>query len=244
MENTFWTAFGASVLAALVTSIGIYVIRRFERWGREHTIYFVCFAAGVLISVSFLHIIPKAFSMNPAAPFYLLGGYLGLHLFNRFINAFVCDKTDPDAHYGIGLVPMFGIGLHSFIDGFIYSITFTVSIFTGLLAAAGMVLHEFPEGIITYLLLIRGGFKEKTSLLLAFLAAALTTPLGMLVSYPLISRIDPSVLGALLAFSAGALVYVGATHLLPQAETEHKRYSLLALGAGMLVALVILFSKG
>ena len=244
MEDTFWTAFGASVLAALVTSIGIHVIRRFERWGREHTIYFVCFAAGVLISVSFLHIIPKAFSMNPNAPFYLLGGYLGLHLFNRFLNAFVCDKADPDTHYGIGLVPMFGIGLHSFIDGFIYSITFTVSIFTGLLAAAGMVLHEFPEGIITYLLLIRGGFKEKTSLLLAFLAAALTTPLGMLVSYPLISRIDKSVLGALLAFSAGALVYVGATHLLPQAETEHKKYSLFALGAGIFVAIVIIFSKG
>jgi zinc transporter ZupT len=43
---------------------------------------------------------------------------------------------------------MLGIGFHSFIDGFIYAITFTVSIFTGLLAATGMVLHEFPEGII------------------------------------------------------------------------------------------------
>jgi zinc transporter ZupT len=40
-------------------------------------------------------------------------------------------------------------------------ITFTVSIFTGMLAATGMVLHEFPEGIITYLLLLRGGFSEK-----------------------------------------------------------------------------------
>jgi zinc transporter ZupT len=220
----------------------LYVIRRFERWGRENTIYFVCFAAGVLISVSFLHIIPKAFSMNSHAPFYLLAGYLGLHLFNRFINAFVCDKA-PNAHYDIGLIPMLGIGFHSFIDGSIYSITFTVSIFTGILAATGMVLHEFPEGIITYLLLIRGGFKERTSLSLAFLAAALTTPLGMLVSYPFISRIDNPFLGALLAFSAGALVYVGATHLLPQAEAEHKRYSLLALSSGILVALVIIFTK-
>jgi zinc and cadmium transporter len=242
MENTFWTALGASTLAALVTSIGIYVIRRFEQWGREHTIYFVCFAAGVLISVSFLHIIPKSFSMNPNAPFYLFAGYLSVHLFNRFVNAFVCDKG-PDAHYGIGLIPMLGIGFHSFIDGFIYAITFTVSIFTGLLAATGMVLHEFPEGIITYLLLLRGGFREKTSLLLAFLAAALTTPLGMLVSYPYISRIEKPFLGALLAFSAGALVYVGATHLLPQAETEHKKYSIFALTAGILVAVIIIFSK-
>ena len=242
MENTFWTAFGASALAAVVTSAGIYVIRHFKTWGHENTIYFVCFAAGVLISVSFLHIIPKAFSMNLNAPFYLFAGYLGLHLFNRFINAFVCDKS-PDARYDIGLVPMLGIGFHSFIDGFIYSVTFTVSIFTGVLTATGMVLHEFPEGIITYLLMVRGGFKERTSLILAFLAAALTTPLGMLVSYPFISRIDEPLLGSLLAFSAGALVYVGATHLLPQAETEHKRYSLLALSAGIFVAVIIVLSK-
>jgi len=242
MENTFWTAFAASSLAALVTTVGIYVIRRFERSGRENTAYFICFAAGVLISVSFLHIIPKAFSMNANAPFYLFAGYIGLHLFNRFINAFVCDKS-TDEQYGIGLVPMLGIGFHSFIDGIIYSITFTVSIFTGVLTATGMVLHEFPEGIITYLLLIRAGFTVKTSLMLAFLAAAVTTPLGMLVSYPYISKIDQSLLGALLAFSAGALVYVGATHLLPQAETEHKKYSLFALGTGVLVALAIVFSK-
>ena len=138
---------------------------------------------------------------------------------------------------------MLGIGFHSFIDGFIYSITFTVSIFTGLLAATGMVLHEFPEGVITYLLLIRGGFGERTSFILAFLAAALTTPLGMLISYPYIREINESLLGALLAFSAGALIYVGATHLLPQAEKEEKRGSLLALGAGVLIALIIIFSK-
>jgi zinc transporter ZupT len=242
MENTFWTALAASTLAAIVTTIGIYVIRRFEHWGRENITHFICFAAGVLISVSFLHIIPKAFSMNENAPFYLFAGYISLHLFNRFINAFVCDKS-LDEQYGIGLVPMLGIGFHSFIDGFIYSITFTVSIFTGVLAATGMVLHEFPEGIITYLLLIRGGFAAKTALLLAFFAAAVTTPLGMLVSYPYISKIDEPLLGALLAFSSGALVYVGATHLLPQAETEHKKYSLFALGAGILVALAIVLSK-
>jgi len=242
MENTFWTALAASSLAALVTCAGIYVIRHFERWGRANSIYFICFAAGVLISVSFLHIIPKAFSMNPKAPIYLFAGYLSLHLFNRFINAFVCDKSS-DEQYGLGLIPMFGIGFHSFIDGFVYSITFTVSVFTGLLAATGMVLHEFPEGIITYLLLLRAGFSERMSFFLAFAAAALTTPVGMLVSYPYIRRIDESFLGALLSFSAGALVYVGATHLLPQSEAEHKRYSLFALGAGILIALIVVFSK-
>lgn len=179
--------------------------------------------------------------MNPNAALYLLGGYLFMHFFNRFITAYVCDKN-PD--YAIGLVPMLGIGFHSFLDGVVYSITFTVSMFTGLLAATGMVLHEFPEGIVTYVLLLRGGGTPKHSLLLAFLAAGGSTPLGTAISYPLITQIDRPVLGALLSLSAGALVYVGATHLLPQAEREPRKYSLVALGAGILVALGIILSKG
>jgi zinc transporter ZupT len=244
MGAHFSIALGASLLAGLVTTIGIYVIRYFEAWGRKNTTYFSCFAAGVLISVSFLHIIPKAFDMNEHAPWYLLGGYLALHFFNRFITVFVCDKNPESA---IGLIPMLGIGFHSFIDGVVYSITFSVSVFTGVLTAIGMVLHEFPEGIVTYVLLIRGGFTGKKAAVLAFLAAALTTPLGTLVSFPLISQIDKPVLGALLSVSAGALVYVGyvgATHLLPHAEHEPRKYSLVALLGGILVALGIILSKG
>jgi zinc transporter ZupT len=236
-----WVPFFASSLAALVTTIGIYVIRHFEGWGRRNSTYFACFAAGVLISVSFLHIVPKSLGMNEQAPLYLLTGYLFMHLFNRFITAYVCDKN-PE--FAIGLVPLLGIGFHSFLDGVVYSITFTVSIFTGILSAIGMVLHEFPEGIITYLLLIRGGASPRQSLWLAFLAAAVSTPLGTLVSYPMISRIEPSLLGALLSISAGALIYVGATHLLPQAEREPARYSLLALASGILVAAGIIVSNG
>jgi len=243
MENSFWTALIVSSSAAVVTSLGIYTIRNFEAWGRRNTTYFMCFAAGVLISASFLHIVPKSFSMNPHAGIYLLAGFLGLHFFNRFITAFVCEKDPDKAEYGIGIVPTLGIGFHSLIDGFVYSITFSVSLFTGFLATAGMVLHEFPEGIITYLLLVRGGFSEKTSLRLAFLAAAVSTPVGMLVSWPFISRIDESLLGALLSISAGALVYVGATHLLPKAQEEHKKYSFVALAGGVLVAVAIVLSK-
>ncbi len=57
MENTFWTALATSSLAAIVTSIGIYTIRRYVEWGKRNSTYFMCFAAGVLISASFLHII-------------------------------------------------------------------------------------------------------------------------------------------------------------------------------------------
>lgn len=243
MENTFWMALITSTLAAFVTSLGIYIIRRFSDWGQRNTTYFMCFAAGVLIAASFLHIIPKSFAMTTRAPVWLLVGFFGLHLFNRFLTSFVCERDPAKSDYGIGIVPMIGIGFHSLIDGFIYSIAFTVSILTGFLATTGMVLHEFPEGIITYLLLVRGGFTERKAMLVAFLAAAVTTPLGMLVSYPVIREIDQHTLGGLLSLSAGALVYVGATHLLPRAEQEHKKFSLVALAGGVLIAIIIAMSK-
>lgn len=242
MDDRFWSCLAASSLAAMFTTLGIFSIRRFKPWAERNSSYFVSFAAGVLIAASFLHIIPKSFAMNAHASGYLLAGFVILHLFNRFITAYVCGRN-PETHYAIGLVPMLGIGFHSFIDGIIYSITFSVSMFTGVLAGTGMVLHEFPEGIITYMLLLRSGFSERKSLVLAILAAALSTPFGTLVSFPFVSQISQPVLGALLAMSAGALVYVGATHLLPQAEQEPKRYSLVALGGGILVAVAIALSE-
>jgi zinc and cadmium transporter len=241
MDHTFQTAFAASLMAAGVTTAGILVIRRFEPWARANTTYFVCFAAGVLIAVSLLHIVPRSFAMSAHAPACLFAGYIFMLFFNRFLTAYVCDRP-ASANYALGLVPLAGIGFHSFIDGVVYSISFSVSTFTGVLVAIGMVLHEFPEGIVTYTLLIRGGFSEPRAFRMAFLAAALTTPAGTLASFPVISRIDQPTLGILLALSAGALLYVGATHLLPQAEREPRRFSLIALAAGILVAVGIVMT--
>ncbi len=64
------------------------------------------------------------------------------------------------------------------------------------------------------------------------------------MSYPFINRLTTANLGILLALSAGALIYVGATHLLPEAEQTHKKYSILALFSGIAVAIIIIMSKG
>jgi len=242
IDRTFIAILSASSLACVVTTIGIYVIGKYDEWGRRNTVYFMSFAAGVLVSVSFVHIIPKSFQMDDWAPAFLLGGFLALYLFNRFLNLYICQEYQCETAT-IGIISLVGIGFHSFLDGVIYSVTFNVSIFTGVLAAIGMVLHEFPEGIVTFLLLERGGFSKKKSAIFAFLAAAISTPLGALVSYPFINRITKPTLGLLLAVAAGALVYVGASHLLPEVERENRRYSVISLAVGVLVAVLIVLSK-
>jgi zinc transporter ZupT len=77
----------------------------------------------------------------------------------------------------------------------------------------------------------------------AIIAAAISTPLGTLISYPFISKIEEQTLGALLAVSAGALVYVGASHLIPAVEKENQRYTLVSLCTGVIVAVLIVFLK-
>jgi len=241
--SRFAVVLAASGIACAVTTLGIIVISQYRSWSRERSAYFVSFAAGVLITVSFVHLVPESLDMSGQAPTWMLVGFLGLYLLNRFLNLYLCHEYEcPD--YAMGIIPMLGIGLHSFIDGAIYSITFNVSIFTGVLAAIGMVFHEFPEGVITFTLLERSGFSARKSVLYAFLAAAFSTPLGALVSYPFVNRIDQPTLGALLALAAGALVYVGATHLLPEVEEQNELYTVLTLGAGVLIGIVIIAFKG
>jgi len=244
ITGTFWWTFATAMIAMLVTTIGIFVINKYASWGKKRVVYFAAFAAGVLISVSFMHIIPESIEMSPYAPVGILIGFLLLHLINRFWNSFVCGHDELCEHRLSGMIPAIGIGFHSFIDGIIYSVTFNVSVFTGVLAAIGLVLHEFPEGIITYILLHKGGLSKGKSAFYAFLAAAITTPLGMLVSWPFVTGLKGSALGFLLSLSAGALVYVGATHLLPEVEKEKKMSTLLAMAVGIAVAVLIIMSHG
>jgi zinc transporter ZupT len=242
MSGYFWYPFLASMLAAGVTTTGLMIISRFRSWAENKSIYFSSFAAGMLISVSLLHIVPESIGKTPLAPIFILIGYFSFHLFNHFVHAYICNEN-KQTQLNAGLIPLFGIGIHSFIDGIIYSIAFNVSMFTGIFTVSGMILHEFPEGIVLYVLLLRQGVERKKALMLAFLGAALTTPLGMVLSYPLISQLNDATLGLLLSVSGGALLYVGATHLLPEVEQANSKFSLLSLLAGVTIAVLIVLTK-
>lgn len=156
VASTFVSILRNSILADLVTTIGVYTIGKYEKWGNHNVVYFMSFSAGVLISVSFTHIVPKAFNMGVTALIYLLVGFMGLYVVNRFSNKMVCQDSKC-ADISIGIIPMLGIGLHSCIDGVINAVTFNVSPCTGVLAVIDRVLYEFPEGVVTFFLLERAG---------------------------------------------------------------------------------------
>jgi len=237
LHTFLWIAFFA-VGAAIVNGIGIWVIYKNRKWAEKATTYFMCFAAGVLITTPLILAFPQATAKSSYAGYATLVGFL----FMFFSNKLIKYKT-KQKELAFGITAAEGIGIHSFIDGIIYSVTFTVSILTGFIAGTGLVVHEFAEGAITFSVLLKGGFSEKKAALYALLIASFTTPLGAFIAYPFINRLNDSVLGLALGFVVGVLVYISASHLLPEAQTNQKKHSTLTFLSGVALALFIAFSK-
>lgn len=227
-----------AISAALINGLGVWTILRHREWAQKAKVYFMCFAAGVLISTPLVLALPKAIQKNSYAGFIALLGFLFMFFSNRFIRR----RTKKES-LAFGLIAAEGIGIHSFVDGIIYTVTFNVSALIGILSGIGLVVHEFAEGVITFMFLIQGGISEKKAAWYAFLIAGLTTPIGAFLFYPFIHKLSGESLGLMLGFVAGVLLYISSSHLLPAVREQEKEHSILAFLLGIILALFIVLSK-
>lgn len=224
--------------AAIVNSIGIIIIHRNKEWAEKLKPYFMCFAAGVLISIPLMFALPEAIRKNFYAGFTALAGFLFMYSSNRLI-----ERRTGEKSLAFGITAAEGIGIHSLVDGAVYSVSFSASIVIGLLSGVGLVVHEFAEGVITYGLLISSGVSRQKAVWFAFFVAALTTPVGAFIAYPIVSKLTAPVLGLALGFVAGILIYISAAHLLPEARGYEKTHSIWAFSAGVALASFIVLTK-
>ncbi|MCF7890435.1 ZIP family metal transporter [Candidatus Bipolaricaulota bacterium] len=238
VNNTFIWIAGFAISAALVNGLGILAIFRSKEWAKRTKTYFICFAAGMLISTPLMLALPDALEKSRNAGFLALAGFLFMVFSNKVIRS--RTKEEPLA---FGVTAVEGIAIHSLVDGVIYVVTFEASILIGIMAGIGLVIHEFAEGIITYTTLLKGNVREKSAMVYAFLIAALTTPIGAFVAYPFVDKFgDPSI-GLMLGFVSGVLIYVSASHLLPEVRDSDKKHSLVAFLIGVGLAGFIVLTK-
>jgi len=153
-----------------------------------------------------------------------------------FVNKAI-KYTTKQKELAFGITALVGIGIHSFIDGIVYTMTFSVSTIVGVMTGTGLVVHEFAEGIITFTVLFKSGMDGRKAILFAFLTAALTTPIGAFIAYPFIHGVSDSLLGLALGAVGGVLIYLSASHLLPEAGLHEKKHSYAAflLGVGLAI---------
>ena len=225
------------LMAALVTTAGLMTVYWSGDWSARYSGLFALAAGGMLLTLSLLHIAPESMELSRNAPVFLtIGFYAGLLLERGTTAAF---PESADRGRAAAVTPMAAVALHSFMDGIIYAVTFAGSFTAGVYTAMSLMVHEFPEGVIAFAILRRHSFSSKEAFFWAFLAAGLTTPLGVVIATPFIHGLTPDVIGTLFALSAGLLLYVATGPLMEPLQEEHPGRAFLALGAGVALAVAM-----
>lgn len=229
------------LIAAAVTTFGLFMVALRGDWSERYSGLFALAAAGLLTTMAFAHLLPEAFALSLNASKWLVAGFFGGLVLNYLVRVLFPEREGSTVPTE-AITPIVAIAIHSFIDGIVYSVTFAASFESGVSASLGLILHEFPEGVIAFAILRRHGVSTRNSFMWAFLAAAATTPLGVLVSGPFVYGLGEPVLGALFALSAGLLIYVATGPLMaPLRETPPIRgLSALAVGASIAIGLMLL----
>jgi len=236
MINFIW-AIGASIVVSLISLIGIVTLLFKEKRLNEILIPLIGFSAGGLIGGAFLHLLPEALEQTEShAVFsYLILGFISFFILEKYLHWRHCHNGICAIHT-FTYLNLIGDAVHNFTDGLVIGASFLVSINFGLITTLIIIIHEIPQEIGDFGVLVYGGFSRLKALYYNFIIA-LTCIIGTIAGYFIsVSVQDFSLF--LLPFTAGGFIYIGACDLVPelhkQQDLKKSVSSLLAFLYGIL----------
>lgn len=236
-----------SILATLVVSsvslVGILSLVFNEKVVDKIVFMLISFAAGSLIGVSFLHIIPEIISEVDSSKifYYVVAGFTIFFILEKYFYWRHCHKGEKCELHPVSYLNLFGDALHNFIDGILIGSSFSINIEVGILATMAVILHEIPQEIGDFVILIHSGFSKLKALLVNFLVS-LTAILGAVFGYILSDNIK-ELPNYILPIVAGGFIYVASCDLIPELHRERSLsrsfLSLVLFLLGILVIVII-----
>jgi zinc and cadmium transporter len=103
-------------------------------------------------------------------------------------------------------------GVHNFIDGLAIGAAFVIDVRLGIITTIITMLHEIPQELGDFGVLVHGGWSKGKALLFNF-CSALMAVLGGLIAFILAGKID---ITFLLAITAGTFIYIASSDLIPE----------------------------
>jgi zinc transporter ZupT len=178
-------------------------------WSEKSFGLFTSFAAGVLLTVAMVHMLPAGYPLlEENLGVFLLLGFLIIFLFERFGPA----HTKGDEHcVHIGWSALAGLIVHSFISGIALGASIAESHLLTLLLSA-ILIHKLPEILATSALLLQSHWPKKR-IVVAILVLAAMEPAGLLLSSQ--TLLSPYILSVMLTVSTGMFLYVATQEFLP-----------------------------
>jgi len=216
----FWIL-ASTTLVSLISLVGIFTLS--IKGNLLHKILFclIGFSAGALIGGAFLHILPECLEKNNSnAVFsYLILGIITFFLMERYLHWRHCHEEGDCKIHAFTYLNLVGDGFHNFIDGMVIATSFMVSLKLGMVTTLAIVLHEIPQELGDFAVLIYGGFTKKKALLFNF-ASALMAVLGAVAGY-FVTDLVANFSNFILPFTAGGFVYIATSDLIPELHKEN-----------------------
>lgn len=231
------------VVVSLIAFIGLISLSVNEKILRKILLYLISFAAGALFGGAFLHLIPEAVESGfENIWIYVLLGIVLFFILEKIIQWHHCHKSVTEGQnciHSFAYMNLIGDGLHNFIDGLVIAASYLVSIPVGFATTVAVVLHEIPQEIGDFGVLVHGGFSRMKALFVNFLSALLAI-LGAIVALWLGGFIENIEL-ILVPIAAGGFIYIAGSDLIPELHKHEGFWKALLQLIAFLLGILIMF---
>ncbi|WP_206811046.1 ZIP family metal transporter [Paradesulfitobacterium ferrireducens] len=223
-----------STIAGLATTLGSVIVLLLGKPEERVLATLLAGAGGVMLAVVSVDLLPMAWEVGPRIQV-LFGIMLGL-AFMKVADIQInrprsaLPLTRRQRLKRIGLLVAAGIALHDLPEGMAIAVGQEATPELGLLIALAIALHNLPEGMATTTPLRMANLRTWKILALN-LGIAFFTPLGAFLGLIALQAVQNS-LAFFLAFAAGAMAFLVYAELWPLARERHPRYALLGAAIG------------
>ena len=247
MPEEFIYAILSVLIVSLISFIGILTISLNPKTLKKCLIYLVSFSAGALLGDAFIHLLPETVEENGfgiSVSVYIISGILFSFIIEKIISWRHCHHPTSKEHpHPFAIMNLVGDFFHNFIDGLIIGASYLASIPVGIATTIAVVLHEIPQEIGDFGVLMHGGFSKTKALFLNFITA-LSAIVGAIISFILASKVEGSLL-FLIPFAAGNFIYIASSDLIPelhkyQFTTKSSIVQLLTIILGIIAMMTLL----
>jgi zinc and cadmium transporter len=216
MMNSLLSVSILSFIGSILGFLGGLILVLNEKLTKKYSLHLISFAAGVILAITFLDILPEALSFGGEQTFLLvLIGLVGfflvedhfLHLHHHEGDMHPMDTATP-------LLLVVSDAVHNFIDGVAIAASFLADPKLGLMVALATLLHEIPKETGDFAILLSSGYSKKKAFTVNFLTA-LASLLGATLTVFLSGK-TIHVIGPLLGIAAGMFLYIAASDILPK----------------------------
>lgn len=218
MNTTIYSLVSVFTIS-LISFIGVFAFLIKENILKKIIAYLVSFSIGTMLGAAFLHLIPEALENETNALIYVVIGFLFSFILEKFIKWRHCHNPNHfyEKIHSFAYINLIGDFVHNFIDGVTIAASYVVSIPLGVSTTIAVMMHEIPQEIGDFAVLLHGGFTKKKAIFLNFITA-LSSIIGAFIGLTIGTHFIPF----LISFTAGNFIYIASSDLIPELHKETK----------------------